>query len=63
MEKKLVIKMIRHCFKQYGEVDPLPVGEKEMEDLVHQILQIKNEDPAADLYEVVNDAVYEYLTG
>ncbi|MCM3766472.1 MULTISPECIES: YqzH family protein [Bacillaceae] len=63
MEKKLVVKMIKNCFKQYYRGDSLPVDDQEMEELVKRILQTKHEEPAADLYEVVNDMVYEYLTG
>ncbi|MEH7333747.1 YqzH family protein [Neobacillus drentensis] len=63
MEKKLVVKMIKNCFKQYYEADSLPVDEKDLEALVNRILQTKDEEPNADLYEVVNDMVYEFLTG
>ncbi|MDN3016613.1 YqzH family protein [Paenibacillus sp. BSR1-1] len=62
MEKKLVVKMIKNCFKQYYEADSLPVDEKDLEALVNRILQTKDEEPTADLYEVVNDTVYEFLT-
>ncbi|WP_462412116.1 YqzH family protein [Neobacillus sp. Marseille-QA0830] len=63
MEKKLITKMILTCFKQYGEADSAPIGEKELDELTRQILLTKQQDPAADLYEVVNDKVYEFLTG
>ncbi|MGG1675048.1 YqzH family protein [Neobacillus sp. NRS-1170] len=63
MEKKLVVKMIKNCFKQYYEADSMPVDEKDLEVLVNRILQTKDEEPSADLYEVVNDMVYEFLTG
>ncbi|MCH6268403.1 YqzH family protein [Neobacillus citreus] len=63
MDKKLIVKMIKNCFKQYYEADSSPIGDKELEELVTRILQTKNEDPTADLYEVVNDIVYDYLTG
>jgi hypothetical protein len=33
-----------------------------MDMLYRQILKVKSEEPAADLYEVVNDRVYEFLT-
>ncbi|MDR6998639.1 YqzH family protein [Neobacillus niacini] len=64
MDKKLIIKMIRNCFKQYNaEADSLPMNEKELEELYHQVLRTKTLEPEADLYEVVNDTVYEFLTG
>jgi hypothetical protein len=62
MEKKLVVKMIKNCFKQYYETDTVPISEPELERLMNRILQWKDEEPAADLYEIVNDVIYEYLT-
>jgi hypothetical protein len=55
--------MIKNCFKQYYEPDSMPIGEKELEELINRILQTNAEEPTADLYEVVNDTVYEFLTG
>jgi hypothetical protein len=63
MEKKLIIKMIKNCFRQYySEVDSLPMSEEDLEELAYRIIQMKTEQPAADLYEVINDTVYEFLT-
>ncbi|MDF2788142.1 MAG: hypothetical protein K0S80_1240 [Neobacillus sp.] len=64
MEKKLIIKMIKNCFKQYySEVDSLPMSSNDLEALAERIIQIKVEQPSVDLYEAVNDTVYEFLTG
>ncbi|MDQ0197403.1 YqzH family protein [Neobacillus ginsengisoli] len=63
MEKKLITKMIKNCLKQYYESDTMPIGEKDLEELTNLILKTKEAEPAADLYEVVNDMVYEFLTG
>jgi len=63
LEKKLITKMILNCFKQYSEPDTVPIGEKELDGLARQILLEKQQDPGADLYEVINDKVYEFLTG
>ncbi|MFD0827688.1 YqzH family protein [Neobacillus sp. M.A.Huq-85] len=64
MDKKLVIKMIKNCFKQYyTEVDSLPMNERELEELYYRVLEMKTAEPEADLYEVINDTVYEFLTG
>ena len=63
MEKKLVEKMIKNCLKQYYEPESMPLGSRDLEKLTDRILQTKQEEPAADLFEVVNDVVYEYLTG
>ena len=61
MDKRLVVKMIKNCFKQYYEGDSTPIGDKDLEELVERILQTKKEEPAMNLYEVVNDTIYEYL--
>jgi hypothetical protein len=64
MEKKLVIKMVKNCFKQYySEVDSLPISSNDLEALAERIIQIKAEQPTVELYEAVNDMVYEFLTG
>ena len=64
MEKKLIIKMIKNCFKQYySEVDTLPMSSEDLEELADKIIQIKEEQPVVDLYEAVNDTVYEFLAG
>jgi hypothetical protein len=64
MEKKLIIKMVKNCFKQYySEVDSLPMSSNDLEALADRIIQIKIEQPTVDLYEAVNDTVYEFLTG
>jgi hypothetical protein len=62
MENKLVVKMIKNCFKQYCEADFLPINEQDLDVLTNRIIQVKEEDPTVDLYEVVNDLVYEFLT-
>jgi hypothetical protein len=62
MDKKFILKMVKHSFKQYHwdlEVDPLQ--EKEFEQLYEQIILIK-EQTNADLHDIVNDVIYEYLT-
>jgi hypothetical protein len=64
MEKRLIIKMVKNCFKQYySEVDSLPMSSNDLEALADRIIQIKIEQPTVDLYEAVNDTVYEFLTG
>jgi hypothetical protein len=62
MDKRLISKMIVNCFKQYyGTESTMPIGEKELEELTNRIFQTKEAEPNADLYEVVNDMVYEFL--
>ncbi|NRD80660.1 hypothetical protein HPT25_25370 [Bacillus sp. BRMEA1] len=61
MEKKLIMKMIKNCFKQYYEAGPLPLTAQDLEELTQKILQLKEEEPTVELYEAINDAVYEFL--
>jgi hypothetical protein len=64
MEKKLILKMIKNCFKQYySEIDSLPMSGSDLEAIADRIIQIKAEQPTVDLYEAVHDTVYEFLTG
>lgn len=63
MEKKLIKKMILNCFKQYYEAESMLISDKDLEELTIRIFQLKEEEPTANLFEVVNDAVYEFLTG
>lgn len=63
MDRKLICKMIQNCFKQYySETDTLPVNKEDMEMLYDEIVKIKSEEPNVDLYELVNDTVYEFIT-
>jgi len=41
----------------------MPNAEKDLEDLINRILLVKVEEPKADLHEIINDTVYEFLTG
>ncbi|MGG5253707.1 YqzH family protein [Neobacillus sp. SM06] len=63
MDKRLIEKMIQNCLKQYdSDRETLPVGLREMDKLYSQIYAVKAAEPEADLYEIVNDVVYEFLT-
>jgi hypothetical protein len=62
VDKKLIWKMIQNCFKQYYSDAELPLNNEDMDMLCNQILKIKSEEPGIDLYEVVNDRIYEFLT-
>jgi hypothetical protein len=62
MDKKFILKMVQHSFKQYHrdlKIDPLL--EIEFVQLYEQIVLIK-EKTNADLHDIVNDVIYEYLT-
>jgi hypothetical protein len=62
MDKKFILKMVHQSFKQYHRdlrIDPLQ--EEEYVKLYEQIILIK-EKTNADLHDIVNDVIYEYLT-
>jgi hypothetical protein len=63
MEKKFILKMIKNCFKQYyAEAEILPLNQDDYEELYKRILIVMDEHPDAELYEIVNDSVYEFIT-
>ncbi|MBT2677616.1 hypothetical protein J7E38_01310 [Bacillus sp. ISL-35] len=61
MDKKLIRKMVQKCFVQYRHDESLPFGEAEFEEIYEKIIGMKAEDPEADLHDIINDAVYEFL--
>lgn len=63
MNKNFIQKMIRNCLKQYdSDAETLPIASPEMEKLCRQIAEQIAADPEVELFEVINDAVYEFLT-
>ncbi|UAL45932.1 YqzH family protein [Sutcliffiella horikoshii] len=63
MERNLVKKMIRNCFIQYQhDFESVPLNEEEYEKMASEVNQLTSEDPALDVFEVVQDVVYEYLS-
>ncbi|WP_404468310.1 YqzH family protein [Sutcliffiella horikoshii] len=63
MEKNLVKKMIRNCFIQYQhDFESVPLNEEEYEKMAGEVNRLTSEDPSLDVFEVVQDVVYEYLS-
>ncbi len=63
MERNLVKKMIRNCFIQYQhDFESVPLNEEEYEKMASEVNQLTSEDPTLDVFEVVQDVVYEYLS-
>ncbi|KPB03806.1 YqzH family protein [Bacillus sp. CHD6a] len=63
MERNLVKKMIRNCFVQYQHnVESVPLSEEEYEKMAEEVSKVVAQDPASDVFDVVNDVVYEYLS-
>lgn len=61
MDKKLIRKMVQKCFVQYRHDDSMPFGEDEFEEIYEKIVVMKSEDQDADLHDIINDTVYEFL--
>jgi hypothetical protein len=62
MDKKFILKMVQQSFKQYHrDLRTDPLLEEEYVKLYEQIILIK-EKTNADLHDIVNDVIYEYLT-
>jgi hypothetical protein len=63
LDKKWIRKMVEKCFRQYStEEELLTLTPEELEDIERKIIEMKAKEPNIDLYEIVNDVVYEYMT-
>lgn len=63
MNKKLIFKMVQNCLKQYNEdSDSITFESREFAEILNKIIEAKNNDAESDLHEIVNDAVYGYIT-
>ncbi|MGG2014151.1 YqzH family protein [Bacillus sp. S10(2024)] len=59
MSEKLIEKMITKSFQQY---QCTPTSQEDYEMLIERIQNIISNNAEIDLYEAVEDAVYEYIT-
>jgi hypothetical protein len=63
MDTKLLKKMIRNCFSSYNhDINTFPLTNEDYEELCKKIISEKEKQPDIELYELVNDLVYDYLT-
>lgn len=63
MERNLVKKMIRNCFIQYQhDFESVPLNEEEYEKMAEEVSKAVAEDSDLQVFDVVNDVVYEYLS-
>ncbi|MGG6437274.1 YqzH family protein [Saccharococcus caldoxylosilyticus] len=63
LEEKWLRKLIRNCFLQYGyDNESLPLNNEEWKQLCAKILAKKTDDGDMDLYEIVHDVIYDYIT-
>ncbi|SFA97430.1 MULTISPECIES: YqzH family protein [unclassified Bacillus (in: firmicutes)] len=64
MDKKFIYKMIENIFKQYYQHgENLPLNKSDYDRLYEEILTVKATETDADLYDIINDVVYEFLSG
>ncbi|TYR82507.1 hypothetical protein FZC66_02640 [Priestia megaterium] len=61
MNQSLINKMIDKCLKSYGN-EPFLLIETDYNCLYKRIRRKQEQDSTADLYEIINDVVYDYLT-
>ncbi|MEI4800427.1 YqzH family protein [Bacillus sp. NPDC077411] len=59
MNEKLIKKMVTKSFQQY---QCTPTSQEDYETLIVRIQNIISNNTEIDLYEAVEDAVYEYIT-
>ncbi|MFT4416962.1 YqzH family protein [Fredinandcohnia humi] len=63
MDEKFIRKLIRNYFYQYQhDIDSVPLTEEEYTELLVKIKKLQQVEPEADLHDIINDIVYEYLT-
>lgn len=56
-------KMIRNCFIQYQhDLESVPLSEEDYIRMTAEITEILQREDDSDVFEVVNDVVYEYLS-
>ncbi len=60
MDRKLIFKMIQTCLKQYNE--SISIDSVEFEEMYKKINLRKHEEKEIDLYDIVNDVLYGYIT-
>ncbi|MFB6465910.1 YqzH family protein [Cytobacillus sp. Hz8] len=63
MEKKLILKMIENSLKKYyRENEVFPLSAQDYEELYKKVLITRTAYAETELYEVIHDVVYEYIT-
>ncbi len=60
MNEKLIEKMLMKSFRQY---QCKPVSKEDQEVLIQSIQTMIGSKPDIDVYEAIEDIVYEYITG
>ncbi|MCP3738635.1 YqzH family protein [Rossellomorea sp. BNER] len=64
MEQQMMKRMIQKCFLQYEHsVESLPLNNRDYERLYSEIMERYQRNESAEIYELVEDVVYEFLVG
>ncbi|ABO67607.1 Conserved hypothetical protein [Geobacillus thermodenitrificans NG80-2] len=63
MDKRWLQKQVRNCLRHYGYDDEMmPLSEDEWRDLCAHIAAAKEKQQNTNMYELVHDAVYRFIT-
>jgi len=60
MNEKLIEKMLIKSFRQY---QCKPISKEDQETLIQSVQTTIGSEPDIDVYEAIEDIVYEYITG
>jgi len=60
MNEKLIEKMLIKSFRQY---QCKPISKEDRETLIQSVQTTIGSEPNIDVYEAIEDIVYEYITG
>lgn len=52
--------MISQCLKTFN-IESSPLSDRDLEQLVNIIINIKENNPEVELYEIIHDEIYDYL--
>ncbi|WP_416827133.1 YqzH family protein [Ectobacillus polymachus] len=62
MDERLLQKMIRNCFLQYYDCEvSIPISVVELKTMISKIKN-RQKNGEETIYELIEDAVYEYVT-
>ncbi|MBM7701634.1 YqzH family protein [Metabacillus iocasae] len=61
MDRLLIQKMLLNCLSHYGH-ESISLTTSEHHHLYDKVIEKKQLESSNDLYEIINDVVYDYLT-
>lgn len=64
MDKRLIYKMVQGSLGQYNwEKDSIDFESREFAEIYEKVMIVKKAESETDLYDIVNDILYGYVTG